>query len=482
MVCEPDCEDPLEKGKATQYTGLENSMGCIVHGVAKSQTWLSDFHFHFLLKTFSKLLKTSLLLPSLLPHPYCSGLLVSQCSPLSPALLMVSPMNLTYFRAFALTCWFCLSLPEALCGAYFLSSFRFCFKCQLNSLTSLTTTENSSLLDCPALCSSVVLITISHTPLVPIFPVGALGLWPETPDLLPCAVCMVLRAVLATECKLHTYLPHEWTKSRCKKPPIEKEIPSSDTAVMEKKGIWKRTLPLSSTKMSKDNIAGMLVTVADICWPKVCVRVLVGLCLITQSSPALCNHLDCSPPGSSVHGDSPGKNTGMGCYALLQGIFPTQGLNPGLLHCRQILYHLSHQGSPWILEWVVYPVSRESSWPRNWTGLSCITGRFFTSWASREARKCVQVVLRPQQFKEWNAHLPSNLRHQIQIDYGQCIKTNMWWSYDCHINNHNGLNSPIKVKSLLDWKPNSNKTLLIRQPYTIKEKFKNTVGKQIKHT
>ena len=47
-----------------------------------------------------------------------------------------------------------------------------------------------------------------------------------------------------------------------------------------------------------------------------------------------------------VHGDSPDKNTGVGCRALLQGIFPTQGLNPSLLHCRQILYHLSHQGSP----------------------------------------------------------------------------------------------------------------------------------------
>ena len=54
-----------------------------------------------------------------------------------------------------------------------------------------------------------------------------------------------------------------------------------------------------------------------------------------------------SPPGSSVHGDSPGKNTGEGCYALLQGIFPTQGSNPGQPHCRLILYQLSHQGSPW---------------------------------------------------------------------------------------------------------------------------------------
>ena len=47
---------------------------------------------------------------------------------------------------------------------------------------------------------------------------------------------------------------------------------------------------------------------------------------------------DWSPPGSSVHGDSPGTNTGVGCHALLQGIFPTQGLNPGLLHCRWVLY------------------------------------------------------------------------------------------------------------------------------------------------
>ena len=55
--------------------------------------------------------------------------------------------------------------------------------------------------------------------------------------------------------------------------------------------------------------------------------------------------MDCIPPGSSVHGDSPGKNTGVDCHAFLQGIFPTQGSNPGLPHCRRILYRLSHQGS-----------------------------------------------------------------------------------------------------------------------------------------
>ena len=55
--------------------------------------------------------------------------------------------------------------------------------------------------------------------------------------------------------------------------------------------------------------------------------------------------MDCSPPGSSVHGDSPGPNTGAGSCSLLQGIFPTQGSNPGLQHCRWILCHLSHNGS-----------------------------------------------------------------------------------------------------------------------------------------
>ena len=81
---------------------------------------------------------------------------------------------------------------------------------------------------------------------------------------------------------------------------------------------------------------------------------MIVLCLATQSCLTLCDPLDCSLPDSSVHGDSPGKNTGVGCHALIQGIFPTQGSNPGLPHCRQILYHLSHQGSPWILEWVAY--------------------------------------------------------------------------------------------------------------------------------
>ena len=64
------------------------------------------------------------------------------------------------------------------------------------------------------------------------------------------------------------------------------------------------------------------------------------LCLVAQSCPTLYDAMDCSPPGSSVHGDSPGKNTGVGYHSLLQGIILTQGSNLGLLHCRQILYRL----------------------------------------------------------------------------------------------------------------------------------------------
>ena len=57
-----------------------------------------------------------------------------------------------------------------------------------------------------------------------------------------------------------------------------------------------------------------------------------------QLCPTLWNPMDSNSPGSSVHRDSPGKNTGVGCHALLQGIFLTQGWNPCLLHCRQIIY------------------------------------------------------------------------------------------------------------------------------------------------
>ena len=72
------------------------------------------------------------------------------------------------------------------------------------------------------------------------------------------------------------------------------------------------------------------------------------LCLVIQLCLTLFDPIGCGPPppGFFVRGDSSGKNTQVGCPALLQGIFPTQESNPRFPHCRQILHHLSHQESP----------------------------------------------------------------------------------------------------------------------------------------
>ena len=75
-----------------------------------------------------------------------------------------------------------------------------------------------------------------------------------------------------------------------------------------------------------------------------------------------------------------GQNTGVGGLSLLQGIFTTQGSNPGFPDCRWILYQLSHKGSPRRLNWVACPFSSGSSCPRNRTGVSCIAGEFFANW------------------------------------------------------------------------------------------------------
>ena len=88
---------------------------------------------------------------------------------------------------------------------------------------------------------------------------------------------------------------------------------------------------------------------------------LMCLCTVAQSCLTLCDPMDCSLPGSSVHGDSPGKNSGVGCHALLQGIVPTQGSNPYLLYGKQILYHLSHQESPILDSFIVVRVNQCNS-------------------------------------------------------------------------------------------------------------------------
>ena len=118
--------------------------------------------------------------------------------------------------------------------------------------------------------------------------------------------------------------------------------------------------------------------------------------------------------------NSPGQNAGVGSRSLLQGIFPAQGLNPVLPHCRWILYQLSHKGSPRILEWVAYPFSSGSSWPRNQTGVSCIAGGFFSSWATRKWYLCHGTYVRKWYLK------PS------QTFYNFMLKGNvlLFWSTD----------------------------------------------------
>ena len=129
----------------------------------------------------------------------------------------------------------------------------------------------------------------------------------------------------------------------------------------------------------------------------------------------LCEKCFIWPHGLYSSWNSPGKNTGMGSLSLLHGIFPTQGLKPGLPHCRWFLYQLSHQGSPRILEWVASLFSSGSSQPRKWIGVSCITGWFFTNWAIREAlniKRGTQVTLLNWFSTPWITKLLSTL-HQL---------------------------------------------------------------------
>ena len=110
------------------------------------------------------------------------------------------------------------------------------------------------------------------------------------------------------------------------------------------------------------------------------------------------------PHGLYSPWNSPVQNTAVDSSSLLHGIFPTQGSNPGLLHCRRILYQLNHLGSSRIVEWVAYPFSSGSSPTRNQTRVSCIAGRFFTNWAIREVimYRLFKTVQKPWQLWQQN--------------------------------------------------------------------------------
>ena len=83
-------------------------------------------------------------------------------------------------------------------------------------------------------------------------------------------------------------------------------------------------------------------------------------CLKESESRSVVSH-SLRPHGLHSPCNSPGQNTGVGSCSVLQGTFPTQGSNPGLPHCRRIIYQLSHEESPRILEWAAYPLSRGPS-------------------------------------------------------------------------------------------------------------------------
>ena len=102
--------------------------------------------------------------------------------------------------------------------------------------------------------------------------------------------------------------------------------------------------------------------------------------IYSESESCLVVSILCDPRNST------GQSNVVGSLFLLQGIILIQESNPGLPHCRWILYQMSHKGSPGILEWVTDPFSSRFSWPRNQTRVSCIASRFFTNWAIREAR------------------------------------------------------------------------------------------------
>ena len=94
-------------------------------------------------------------------------------------------------------------------------------------------------------------------------------------------------------------------------------------------------VPLPSPKVGSLAIIILILSTEN---PKESLELENTVCLVTQLWLTLCIPMDCSPPGSFIHGDSPDKNTGVGCHALLQGISLTQGSNSSLLHCRWILF------------------------------------------------------------------------------------------------------------------------------------------------
>jgi len=142
------------------------------------------------------------------------------------------------------------------------------------------------------------------------------------------------------------------------------------------------------------------------------------MCLVTQFCLTLCEPMGYSPPGSSTHGDSPGKNTGERLPCPPAGDLPNPGIKPrsSSLQADSLLSELL--GSPWILEWVAYPFSRGSSQPWNRTRVSCIAGGFFTSWATRETHMHIYIYIYIYMYASW----VSNFKFFFISLFDLCLK------------------------------------------------------------
>ena len=115
------------------------------------------------------------------------------------------------------------------------------------------------------------------------------------------------------------------------------------------------------------------------------------LCLVTWSCPAVCDPTDCSPPGSPVHWGFSRQEYWSGLPSPPPGDLPNPGIKPRSPTLQVYSLLSETPGKPKRSGWPL-PFSRGSSQPRNQTGVSCIAGRFFASWATRESL-CVCVCI-----------------------------------------------------------------------------------------
>ena len=140
---------------------------------------------------------------------------------------------------------------------------------------------------------------------------------------------------------------------------------------------------------------------------------------VSESCSAMSDSL--RPLGLYSPWNSPGQNNGVGSLSLLQGIFPIQGSNPGLLHCRLILCEPSHKGSPRILKWVAISSSRRSSWPRDLIHVSCtscIGGWILYHYASQDLQ---------QWWPRWETVVTWNRVVTVEMGRTSGMCLGIWW-------------------------------------------------------